>query len=248
MVVQNDCMKWYIGCSGFSYKEWKDSFYPPKTAPAKWFEYYCTQFTTLEINLTFYNFPKKHILENWYNKSPAGFIFSVKAPRLITHYKQLQDVQSLLKDFYTICKDGLKEKFGPVLFQFPAQFSFTEKRQRLIIDNLSNGYTNVVEFRHAGWWDKHILSVLAKNNIIVSGISHPLLPGDIITSTQIMYYRFHGVPKLYYSGYSEDELKKFADHVLKKKNIKEVFCYFNNTALLEAISNARFLETYISDK
>src|ERR1043165_722031 len=108
-------MKWHIGCSGFSYKEWKDVFYPPRLPQRLWFDHYSSRFSTLELNVTFYRFPQLKMLQAWYDKSPGGFIFSVKAPRLITHYKQLKDCQDLLNDFYTVCRDGLKEKLGPLL-------------------------------------------------------------------------------------------------------------------------------------
>ena len=93
-------MKWHIGCSGFLYRDWKNIFYPEKLPQRKWFEYYATQFDTLELNVTFYKFPQLSSLQKWYNDSPPEFLFSLKVPRLITHYKQLKDCESLLDDFY----------------------------------------------------------------------------------------------------------------------------------------------------
>ncbi len=237
-------MKWYIGCSGFSYKEWKNDFYPARLAPAKWFEFYASRFDTLEVNLTFYNFPKKQILEGWYKKSPNDFIFAVKVPRLITHYKKMVDVQSLLDDFYLTCAGGLQEKLGPVLFQFPPSFSYTESRLELLINSLPGMYKNVVEFRHRSWWKKEVYDSLGDKEIIFSGISHPDLPDDIIVNASSVYYRFHGVPQLYVSSYTEKQLGHFADTVSRKKNVKEVFCYFNNTAAAHAIHNAEHLLKY----
>src|ERR1700747_49503 len=112
-------MKWFIGCSGFHYKEWKGIFYPEKLPQRKWFEYYSSRFNTLELNTTFYRFPQLGVLQNWYEKSPADFRFSVKAPRLITHYKQFNDSRQLLADFYGTIREGLQDKLGPVLFQLP---------------------------------------------------------------------------------------------------------------------------------
>jgi uncharacterized protein YecE (DUF72 family) len=91
-------MQYFIGCSGFHNKDWKEVFYPKGLLQSKWFEFYCTQFNTLELNTTFYRFPRIEILQQWYNKSPADFRFSVKAPRLITHYKQFNDVARLLNE------------------------------------------------------------------------------------------------------------------------------------------------------
>ena len=95
-------MKWIVGCSGFSYKHWKPGFYPQDLPSTKWFEFYCEQFDTVELNVTFYRFPTAKTFTGWYNRSPKGFTFSVKAPRLITHYKQLIACEELLKDFYKV--------------------------------------------------------------------------------------------------------------------------------------------------
>ncbi|MEP7319447.1 MAG: DUF72 domain-containing protein, partial [Panacibacter sp.] len=119
-------MDWYIGCSGFSYKDWKGKFYPEKLASGNWFEYYAEQFNTLEVNSTFYRFPQLNTLLNWYNKSTDHFLFAVKAPRLITHYKKFTDCKELLADFYQVVQEGLREKLGPVLFQLPPQIIYDE--------------------------------------------------------------------------------------------------------------------------
>ena len=112
---------WHIGCSGFYYPDWKLKFYPEGLPQSKWFEYYSSKFNTLELNNTFYRFPQIAALQTWYRRSPASFLFSVKAPRLITHYNKFENSQPLLTDFYTAISAGLKEKLGCVLFQLPKQ-------------------------------------------------------------------------------------------------------------------------------
>ncbi len=77
--------KWWIGCSGFHYKGWRGKFYPEGLPQKKWFEFYCQYFNTVELNTTFYRFPRIGDLRAWYDRSPDGFRFSVKAPRFITH-------------------------------------------------------------------------------------------------------------------------------------------------------------------
>jgi len=238
-------VKYHIGCSGFSYKEWKGVFYPDKLQQNKWFEFYCEHFKTLELNVTFYRFPTVATLQSWYNRSPQEYIFSVKAPRLITHYKHLTDTKELLSDFYSICKLGLKDKLGPILFQFPKQFAYSKDNLSKIITNLDSNFINVVEFRHDSWWSEEVYTQLTKRKIIFCGISHPNLPGDLIINNSCIYYRLHGIPKIYYSGYEERVLKKFADTILQKDSINGLFCYFNNTAAMAAIENARWLIRYI---
>jgi len=234
--------KWYIGCSGFHYKEWKNSFYPEGLPQRKWFDFYCSKFNTIELNVTFYRFPRVEFLKNWFDKSPDDFIFSVKVPRLITHYKRLNDCERLLNDFYTTCSEGLGKKLGAVLFQFPSLFNYTEKNVALLAGAVQKGFTNVAEFRDKSWWNDEAYKTLNKCGVSFCGISHPSLPETPIVNTKTVYYRFHGVPKLYYSGYDQRTLNKIITALSANKNWKNAFIYFNNTAAVSAIENALWVK------
>lgn len=238
-------INWHIGCSGFHYRDWKEIFYPPDIPQKKWFEYYSSRFDTLELNVTFYRFPQLKFLQNWYNNSPASFRFAVKAPRLITHYKQFKDCERLLDDFYTTTQQGLKDKLGTILFQLSPQFHYTDDRLELIINNMRKEFKNTIEFRHESWWNEKAYKRLKKEKLIFCGISHPTLPDDAIVTNQTAYYRFHGVPKLYYSSYKNAILKKIADSLAGNETVKEIFIYFNNTATIGAIKNAVWIKKYI---
>ncbi|HKZ67250.1 MAG TPA: DUF72 domain-containing protein [Chitinophagaceae bacterium] len=241
-------MKWHIGCSGYHYRDWKEIFYPAGLPQKKWFEYYNSCFDTLELNVTFYRFPQLKFLQNWYAISSPGFIFTVKAPRLITHYKKFNNCEDLLKNFYDTVITGLNDKLGTVLFQFPPSFVYSSERLELIVKNLSAEIKNVLEFRHTSWWTKDVFKQLQKKKIIFSGISHPKLPDKVIINNKIAYYRFHGVPDLYYSAYSHDQLQTIADALLNDKTVKEAYIYFNNTATIGAIENAVWFKEYINGK
>lgn len=241
-------MKWHIGCSGFHYKDWKEIFYPPKLPQRKWFEYYNSHFDTLELNVTFYRFPQLKFLQNWYAISSPGFVFTVKAPRLITHYKRFNDCERLLHDFYTTVIAGLADKLGTVLFQFPPTMVYDAALLDRIINNLSREVTNVLEFRHASWWTPAVYRRMKKEKLIFSGISHPSLPDTVVINNKTAYYRFHGVPKLYYSAYSQRKLRDVADAMLNDKTVKEAYIYFNNTATIGAIENAMWLKKYLLKK
>lgn len=238
-------MQCFIGCSGFYNKDWKEVFYPKELPQGKWFEFYCTQFNTLELNTTFYRFPRVEMLQKWYEKSPADFKFSVKAPRLITHYKQFNDVARLLNDFYNSVSDGLKEKLGPVLFQLPARIIYTEEFLQRIVENLDNLFNNVIEFRDLSWWNQHVYDTLAKHNTSFCSISIKNLPAEIIANTPQVYYRFHGIKKLYFSEYTKQTIKKFALELQEKLSINQAYIYFNNTATTAAINNARQLKSFL---
>lgn len=233
------------GCSGFHYKEWKGKFYPSNLSLSKWFEFYCREFNTVELNVTFYKFPDTVFLRNWNSKSPADFIFSVKAPRLLTHFKQFNDLGSLLGDFYLAAEKGLGTKLGPILFQFPPSFDYSDKRLGLITSQMKNEFSNVVEFRHPSWWNKNVYKILSDHQIIFCGISYPGLPDLTVINNSTFYYRFHGVPKLYYSPYEDFSLRKIAEELNLSTQVSNAFVYFNNTANLAAIQNARLFKRFV---
>ena len=230
---------WHIGCSGFHYKHWKEIFYPKDVPQRLWFEFYSQHFDTLELNVTFYRFPQVSMLQSWYQRSGPHFSFSVKAPRLITHYKKMNDCEQLLSDFYGTVEIGLKEKTGCVLFQFPPNFVYSTERLNKIINSLNTAFPNVVEFRHTSWWNEEVYKKLQKNKISFSGMSHPLFPDKIIENTSLLYYRMHGVPELYQSPYSVTDLKKMVKTIKSSTKIKKAFIYFNNDIGGAAIKNAK---------
>ena len=241
-------MKVHVGCSGFSYKEWKGGFYPAGLRQRDWFDYYASQFSTLELNASFYKFPQVSVLRNWYEKSPPHFVFTIKAPQLITHYKQMKECKGLLTDFYTICRDGLQDKLGPLLFQFPARFTYSPERMERILTGFDPAFLNVVEFRDRSWWNEQVGDALAAKGLIFCGQSFPGLPDQPVVTASTLYYRFHGVPDVYYSAYSVDELERIAGEILSKRaQLEQLFIYFNNTAALGAIDNARWMESFLAD-
>ena len=232
-------MKWHIGCSGFYYKDWKEIFYPKDVPQRLWFEFYCQHFNTLELNVTFYRFPQASMLKSWYERSSPDFSFAVKAPRMITHYKKLNDCENLIADFYQTVHEGLKEKTGCLLFQFPPSFHYNQENLDKIISSLNHRHPNVVEFRHASWWNDEVYKILGKNKISFSGMSHPTLPDKIIENTSLLYYRMHGVPQLYKSPYALADLKKIVKKIEESFKTKNAFVYFNNDIGGNAIKNAK---------
>lgn len=234
-------MEAHIGCSGFHYAGWKGSFYPEDLPKRRWFEFYAQQFKTLELNVTFYRFPRVETLKKWYADAPSGFRFSVKAPRAITHFKQFHDTERMLSDFYDTIAEGLQEKLGPVLFQFPPRFRYDNERLDRILGQMNPAFSNVLEFRHADWWRGEVFDALAQQKVCFCGMSYPGLPEDIIINTDFAYYRFHGVPKLYHSSYSRDWLSAFAGQVKAESGVREGWFYFNNDASGAAVPNTRTL-------
>jgi uncharacterized protein YecE (DUF72 family) len=233
-------MRWCIGCSGFYYRHWKGLFYPDDMPQRLWFDYYCQHFSTVELNGTFYNFPKLEPLKRWYRDSPMEFTFAVKAHRIITHYKQFNQTYDKVNQLYEVLSSGLQEKLGTVLFQLPPKFSFTEQRLENMIKNLNPAFNNVLELRHESWWQPQVHTELAKHRISFCGMSHPTLPDTVIANTPILYYRLHGNQQLYSSAYSTAELQQFAARV-KATNVQQAYVYFNNDIGASAVYNAQDL-------
>jgi len=219
-------------------------FYPEKLPQTKWFQFYCEHFNTLELNVTFYKFPTEKSLAKWYGTSPADFKFSIKAPRLITHYKKFNDSKILIQDFYNSISAGLQEKLGCVLFQLPPQFSYSPEMLDLILDSVDVSFKNVFEFRNVSWWNENVFEQFKKHKLIFCGVSFPKLPDQVIKTTKNLYYRLHGVPVLYKSVYEENFIENFFRQI-KEANPQEAWIYFNNTWGKSAIINSRYLQKLI---
>ena len=227
----------HIGCSSYATTSWQPLFFPEGLPKKQWFDFYCRYFNTYELNSTFYRFPTLKSLEAWYEKSPKGFIFSIKVPKAITHIKRLENCQEEIMKFYDIARKGLRDKLGCVLFQLPPSFSHSSERLEAVIANLDPQFTNVVEFRHESWWRQDVMEKLAKHDITFCSVDYPKLPNEIVKTSQTAYIRMHGNPKLFYSEYSPEQLEDLYAKVISQ-NFMQVYIYFNNTASTAGIINA----------
>jgi len=163
----------YIGTSGWVYNHWEGVFYTenltvkdynPPTTRLKYFSKY---FKTTEINYSFYHLPQPTTYQKWYQETSADFIFSVKASRFITHIKRLKNVEKPWKIFLENALN-LKEKLGPILFQFPPNFRATEeniKRLEDFLELIRAKLRCAAEFRHDSWCNQKIYNLLKKYNV-----------------------------------------------------------------------------------
>jgi uncharacterized protein YecE (DUF72 family) len=248
LLFKKEMAEWHIGCSGFHYKHWKGTFYPEKLAQSKWFNFYCQHFQTLELNVTFYRFPRLENLQVWYENSPPDFRFAVKAPRAITHFKKFNGTEKMLSSFYDTVKTGLKEKCGCILFQMPPNYHYDALKLERILSSLDLSIPQVLEFRHESWWNEDVFSRLGEAHVSFCGMSHPELPATIIKNTGLVYFRFHGTEQLYASRYSKAELDAFAESVLADPAIKTGYVFFNNDINTSAVYNAKELDEVLTAK
>ena len=232
----------YIGCSGFSNRDWKGFFFPEELPPKEQLNFYSTQFNTVEINSTFYRRPRAQTLENWCQRTDEDFKFFIKIPKTITHIKRLKETAAETADFCQHIHHGIQEKLAGFLFQMPPSFHYSEEHLEQLIKTVDSRFLNVVEFRHKSWWTEEIFETLKKKNIVFSGVSFPKdIPDDfIINNSKSVYYRLHGVPVLFKSEYSVEELEKLAKEIKKAK--QDVFIFFNNTWGTAALKNALYLK------
>ncbi|SNZ09021.1 Uncharacterized conserved protein YecE, DUF72 family [Persephonella hydrogeniphila] len=237
-------MEYHIGCSGYFYWGWKGVFYPEEIPPSKWFEYYSSIFDTVEINSTFYRFPKKSSVKKWYRQSPEDFVFSVKVNKQITHIKKMKNVKEELDQFYSVLSESLQEKLGAFLFQFPPSFRYSKENIERILENLNPYFLNVVEFRHKSWWNEEVYKIFLDKKITFCSISAPRLPEKLVQTSEDVYMRFHGRESWYRYNYSEEELQQWINEI-KDRKINRLFVYFNNDYFGYAPENAKLFKKLI---
>ncbi|MBU8882031.1 DUF72 domain-containing protein [Kaistella sp. DKR-2] len=240
--------KIYIGCSGFSNRDWKGYFFPEDLPSKDQLNHYSEKFNSVEINSTFYRRPRPQTLENWYTKTGADFKFFVKIPKTITHIKRLAEMSTETLDFCNHIHTGIREKLAGFLFQLPPTFHFSNENLEKVLETVDGQYLNVVEFRHKSWWNDEVLETLKKKNIVFSGVSFPKdIPDEFtLNNDEFAYYRLHGVPVLFKSEYSEDEISKLAE-TIRKAN-RTVYVFFNNTWGVAALNNALLLQKKLVEK
>jgi uncharacterized protein YecE (DUF72 family) len=156
-------MQFFVGTSGFSYKEWKGTFYPEKLPQKDMLKYYGERFSTVEINNTFYRMPRASLLESWAEDVPESFQFVLKAPQLITHRKRLKEVDEPTDKFVSTATI-LKRRPGPLLFQLPPNFKKDLPRLEAFLDLIDSETRVAFEFRHESWFDDEVVACLRERS------------------------------------------------------------------------------------
>ncbi len=237
--------KIYIGTSGYSYKNWSGDFYPKDLKKSEWLQYYAKKFSTVEINNTFYNLPKKETFKNWANKTPQNFLFAIKASRYITHMKKLKDCKEPIEKLLD-ASSGLGSKLGPILFQLPGNLKKNTKKLKKFISMLHSDKLYAFEFRDESWFDDDVYKILDDSGCAIIISSSPKFPYHEKVVGNFCYIRLHGRKKLYSSSYSGNELKKFASIAKKcRKDGLKSFIYFNNDAKGHAFRNALAIKDFV---
>lgn len=214
-------MKLHVGTSGYSYKEWKGSFYPEKIPAKEMLSFYATKLSTVEINATFYRMPQKSVLENWKQQVPPTFRFSLKASQRITHFKRLKETDEETKYFLETAS-VLEGQLGVVLFQLPPNMKKDLPRLEEFLALLPAATPAAFEFRHPAWFDDDVLDLLRRNN-------RPLVVSDTddMPTTHVDKTADWGYLRLRRVNYSEETLREWVERI-RAQDWKETFVFFKH--------------------
>jgi uncharacterized protein YecE (DUF72 family) len=214
-------MNLYVGTSGYSYKEWKGSFYPEKIPAKEMLRFYSERLSTVEINATFYRMPQASMLENWKEQVPGTFRFALKAPQRITHFKRLKETDEETNYFFETAA-VLADQLGVVLFQLPPNMKKDLPRLETFLAQLPPAIPSAFEFRHPTWFDDDVLNLLRSQNraLVVSDT-------DDLPITHIDKTADWGYLRLRRVNYSEENLAEWSGRI-RDQNWKETFLFFKH--------------------
>jgi uncharacterized protein YecE (DUF72 family) len=214
-------MKWWAGTSGFSYKEWKGNFYPEKLASTKWLNFYASKLNSVEINNTFYRFPKKSMLEGWANQVPEQFRFVLKAPKRITHFKALKDCEQDTKDFCAAAH-ALGPRLGAILFQLPPTLPGDPERLEKFLGAVPESVPCAFEFRHASWIEDDVLRLLRARNYTLC-----LSDTDEVPNPKLISTADFGYIRLRKAEYTQADISRWHEEIEIMK-WKQVFVFLKH--------------------
>jgi uncharacterized protein YecE (DUF72 family) len=196
-----------VGTSGFSYKEWKGSFYPEDLPNAKMLGFYGECFDTVEINNTFYRMPNPEVLEGWASQVPERFSFVLKAPQRITHQKRLAEVAQPVAHFFDTAK-VMGDRLGPTLVQIPPYLKKDVARLDAFFDLVPAGFRIAIEVGGETWLDDEVYEVLRRRGAALVAIDDPKKRVPIVPTAGFGYFRLRE------TVYDDVALARWADDVL----------------------------------
>jgi uncharacterized protein YecE (DUF72 family) len=237
-----DVSKISIGTSGWAYDSWRGPFYPPEVAKKDWLRFYATEFSTAEINASFYRTPTLEAVQSWKEQTPAEFEFAWKASKFITHWKRLSDKSANSIDLLVTRLKALGRKTGPVLFQLPPQFRADRDRLASFLKMLPKRYDYTFEFRHPSWYEPAVLDVLRDRNVALCISDHHDAPSPWDVTADHVYVRGHGPDGRYRDHYPDGTLAAWARRIRTwKRQRRDVRVYFDNDQKSAAPADAKRL-------
>ncbi len=231
-----------IGISGWNYGPWRGVFYPPKLPHRQELTYAASQFSSIEINGTFYSMQRPSSFARWAAETPPGFLFSIKGPRYITHMLKLRNAEQAMANFFAQGLLLLEEKLGPILWQLPPSFAFDPERleqffqllprttgeaatlsqrhhERLIgrshtTTERDRPLRHALEIRHDSCLSGEFVRLLRRYQVALVCADTVEWPRVMDTTADFVYCRLHGSRELYASGYGRQSIATWAGRVV----------------------------------
>jgi uncharacterized protein YecE (DUF72 family) len=237
----------YIGTSGWSYQHWDGVLYPAGTRPAQRLDVYTAAFDTVELNASFYRWPPNTQFVSWRRRLPPGFRFSVKAPRGLTHGKELYSPDAWVNRISAGWHE-LGVRRGMLLVQLGPGFVRDDARLDYFLNLLPEWMHVAVEFRHPSWHEEPTFAILERHRVAYCVMSGARLPCVLRATSNAVYLRLHGpdADHLYGGSYPDADLHWWADRILEwHASELEVYAYFNNDGDGHAVRNALTLRRLV---
>jgi uncharacterized protein YecE (DUF72 family) len=251
-----------VGISGFRYPEWRGVFYPRGLRHADELRYASRRFDTIELNGSFYSLGRPERYARWYAETPRRFLFSVKGGRYITHMLKLRNAETALANFFASGPLQLKEKLGPILWQFPESIPLDERFEKffellphdtreaamlarrhdatleggaMLAAGARRPVRHAVEIRSRSFRTPEFGALLRKYDVaLVVADTARRWPRFEMATTDFMYVRLHGHRKLYESQYSRATLRRWSRKIAAWTSARNVYVYFDNSAKAHA--------------
>jgi uncharacterized protein YecE (DUF72 family) len=202
-------MRILVGTSGWSYKEWKGSFYPPKLPAEEMLRFYAGHFPTVEVNNSFYRIPAERVLATWAEQVPEAFRFVLKASRRVTHNNRLADGDGSLA-YFLRAVNPLGERLGPTLFQLPPTFKKDVDRLRNFLALLPRRWATAIEFRHPSWFVEEVYDLLRARDVALVAVDEDETEG---TGSPLVATASWGYLRLRRSVYDRAALENWAARI-----------------------------------
>jgi uncharacterized protein YecE (DUF72 family) len=239
----------HIGTSGWSYDHWENVLYPPKLPVRDRLKHYVARFSTVELNASFYRWPRDTTFAGWNQRLPQGFSMSVKAPRGLTHARKLYQPEVWLERIER-CWHELGDKRAVLLVQLPPGMERDDARLDYFLAAVPEWIRVAVEFRHPSWDCPEVYGLLERHQAAYCIMSGANLPCILRTTAPFTYVRLHGPDHqhLYAGSYSDADLHWWAERIREwSGNGLDVYAYFNNDGGGNAVRNAETLRWILGE-
>jgi uncharacterized protein YecE (DUF72 family) len=232
-----------IGTSGWSYQHWEHVLYPPGTPSSERLAVYTRRFHAVELNASFYRWPRTSTFASWRRRLPEGFRLSVKAPRGLTHAKRLHAPEAWVERVAAGWHE-LGDRRGVLLVQLAPGHVRDDARLDYFLARVPAWMRVAVEFRHPSWHDETVFALLERHQTAYCVMSGANLPCVLRATAPFVYVRLHGpdAGRLYSGSYSDADLRWWAERIREWEAAgRDVHAYFNNDGDGHAVRNAETL-------